>query len=256
MKRLVSQSQGTPRGFTIVEVLIAVGILAGLTALMWTSISSMYATRDIVEERAQRYQAVRITMDRMSREIASAFLAAPEFGGEPIPGEEEEVTEETTSSRFEPVRFGMVAEDDNIHFTGFAHQRTVEGERAGVGAEIGYFLRTERDDEGNSIQVLMRRTDVSFDPKIERGGVLQRVLENVDSLELRYWDPGPTELGTLEEVAQGRWVDMWDTSRREFAGRLPTRVQITLKMPPLGPLRNPQVFVTETQIGMSEILEY
>jgi len=243
------------KGFTIVEVMIAVGILAALSGLMWSSISSLYKTRDIVEERTARMQAVRITMDRLSREIASAFVAGPEFGGLDLPGEENEDID-TMSSRATPKHFGMLGEDDAIHFTGFSHQRTVEGERAGYGAEIGYFLRNDRDDEGNQIRVLMRRVDVSFDDDLTRGGVIQRVLEDVEDIEFKYWDPGSTELGTLEEIAEGRWVSRWDTSRREFAGRLPTRVQIRLTLPPIGPMKSSQVFVTQVQTGMSEVLEY
>lgn len=251
-----SPLRGQPKGFTIVEVMIAIALLAALTGMVWSSISALYRTRDIVEERSARMQAVRITMDRLSKEVASAFVAGPEFGGEELPGEEDSEASLNPSAEM-PKVFGMFGEEDNIHFTGFGHQRTVEGERAGYGAEIGYFIREERDEDGESVRYLMRRVDTSFDERLERGGIIQKVLKDVEEIEFEYWDPGATQLGSLEEIAaEGKWVDRWDTTRREFAGRLPTRVRITLTLAPLGPMKNSQVFMTQVQTGMSEVLEY
>lgn len=252
----------TPRhnsGFTIVEVLLAVALIASLTALTWTSISQMYRTRDIVEERSARYQAVRITMERITQEVASSFVAGPEFGFEEIPGEEllaAAAADDVPLQPVEPKQSGMVGRDSELSFTCFAHQRTFEGERAGNFAEIGYSIRSDRDDEGNLVKTLIRREDTTPDDDITRGGTIQRVLEGVESIEFQYWDVGEVKMGTNEEVAQGRWVDSWDTSRREFAGRLPTRVRIKLVLPPQGMMRNEEIFTTQVQIQTTEVMDF
>ncbi len=245
-------------GFTIVEVLIAITIVAVLSGLTWASISQMYRSRDLIQERSGRYQAVRITMERLTQEIGSAFMAGPEFGFEEIPGEEPTPAEATEipAQPVEPLQSGMIGRDDSIHFTSFAHQRTFEGERAGNVAEIGYFLRSERNEEGELYDVLMRREDITLDDNITRGGTIQRVLPEVESISFEYWDAGEVKLGTNEEIGQGRWVDSWDTTRREFAGRLPTRVRIKLVLPPQGVMRNNETFTTQVQIQTTEVMDF
>ena len=244
-------------GFTIVEVLLAVAIVASLSALTWSSISQMYKTRDIMEERSARYQAVRVTMERMTTELGSAFLAGPEFGFEDIPGEEftQDPDVEAISNQ-EKKQSGLIGKNNSINFTTFAHQRTFEGERAGNAAEIGYLIRSDRNDEGDLVRSLVRREDVTLDDELTRGGTLQVVLPEISNLEFDFWDAGSVKVGTNEEIAQGRWVDSWDTNRREFAGRLPTRIRIKLSLPPQGMMREDEVFTTQVQIQTTEVMDF
>jgi general secretion pathway protein J len=248
-------------GFTVVEVLVSVAILASITAVMWSSISAMFRTRDSAERSNERVQMVRIAVNRMVQEISGAYMAGPEYGGEDIPGEEgQEVEGETESTFQEPVQFGFVGRSDTLHFTSFSHMRTIEGERNSRHAEIGYFLRDRsiEDDDGEtrSVQSLMRREDTTLDDDIQRGGTIYVTLPEVEELSFEYWDAGQVKIGTMEEVAEGRWVDSWDTSQREFAGRLPPRVRISVTLP--GSVRSPrgQEFTTQATIHVTEILEY
>lgn len=251
------------KGFTIVEIMLAIALLATITALTWSSISSMYRTRDLIELRTERYQVMRIAMDRMTTEIGSAYMAGEQFGGEPLPGEEfvepaneEEAEAALAAALTEPIQFGMIARDDELNFTSFAHLRTVEGERASHHAEIGYFVRTARSDDGDMVKKLMRREDTTPDDDITRGGVIYTMYEDIESIQFEYWDPGSVELGTLEEIAQGRWVKSWDTTQREHAGRLPQRVRITLELPAPLNSRQTESFTTQAQIHTTEVLEF
>lgn len=252
-------------GFTLVEVMLAVAILASLTGLMWVSIANMFSTRDVIEQRSERFHQVRVTMNRMSQEIASAYLAGPEFGAEEIPGEnelvaeagdDEEAAEAALTSARQPIQAGMIGGDDEIHFTSFAYVRTMEREQASDHAEFGYFLRSDRNEEGRLVKKLMRRTDTSADPDLTSGGVVYTMLPEVESLEFEYWDAGRVELGTFEEVAEGRWVRDWNTTRRDQAGRLPTRVRIRLTLPPQNTRSESETFVTEAEIKVTEVLEF
>ena len=243
------------------EVLIAVSLLASITALMWSSISSMFQTRDLTERAAERTQMVRIAMNRMVHEISAAYMAGPEFGGEQIPGEEEdEISDDTPPSFQEPKQFGFVGRSDSLHFTSFAHIRTVEGERNSRHAEIGYFLRDKRieDEYGDmvSVESLMRREDTTLDDEITRGGTIFMTLPGVEELSFEYWDAGSVKVGTMEELAEGRWVDSWDTRQREFAGRLPSRVKITIRLQPDPWSSKGQEFTTQAAIHVTEVLEY
>jgi prepilin-type N-terminal cleavage/methylation domain-containing protein len=246
-------------GFTIVEVMISIAVLASLTAVTWVSIANMYRTRDVVEARSLRHQQVRVTLDRMSSELASAYIAGPELGGKDIPGEEFQAVNDAEDMALrlqERVEFGMSGRDDRINFTTLAHTRTQPGERSSYHAEIGYFVRPGEREDGRIVDQLVRRQDTTLDDDIERGGIIYVMLPEVEDIEFEYWDPGPVRVGTFEEMAEGRWVDEWDTSRREFAGRLPTRMRIRLVLPP-GPFstRN-EVFTTQVELTTTEVLEF
>lgn len=255
----------TNAGFTLVEVMIAVAILAALTALMWASIANMFKMRDVVEERAERYHQVRLTMNRMVKEIAAAYVAGPEFGAEELPGEdalvglsEEEIADEQAfeSSGKQRLQLGMIGRDDSLNFASMAHVRTMDRERSSDHAEIGYFVRRGKNEEGETVNMLMRREDVTADDRIDKGGLVYTMLPDVEDIEFEYWDPGTVDLGTFEEIAQGRWVKDWDTTRREQGGRLPTRIRITLTLPAPNNRSEQEVFVTQSEIHVTEVLEF
>ncbi|MFP4599042.1 MAG: prepilin-type N-terminal cleavage/methylation domain-containing protein [Persicimonas sp.] len=249
-----------PGGFTLIEVLLAVMLLSMLTAISWVGVANMFDTRDWMTDRFERFQIMRVAMDRMAREVSSAYVAGPSHGGEELPGEEaENEGDEDTMARMltEPVQFGMIGRDDELHFTNFAHVRSLAGEKASHHAEIGYFTQRDRDpDTGEMVLNLMRREDTSLDDDITDGGTIYLLVPDIEGVEFEYWDPGPVEMGTMEEMAEGRWQDSWDTTRREHAGRLPTRVRMTVTLTPQDPRGNEEVFTIQTQIETSEVMEF
>lgn len=249
-------------GFTLAEVLIAISILVSITALMWVAISSMFNSRAFFEERAERFQIVRNAMGRMSQELASAYVAGPQHGGEEIPGEERdptELNEEEAQAAFsrEPIQFGMIGKDNRVDFTAFAHVRTQPNELTSHHSEISYFIRRERDDAtGEFVEALVRREDTSPDDRLERGGTIFVMIPEVEDVKFEYWDPGQVQLGTLEEIAEGRWITEWDTTRRDFAGRLPSRMRITVTLPGQRDGDDAEKFSTQVQIATTEVLEF
>lgn len=248
-------------GFTLVEVLIAVTILAALTILAWASVHQIFVTQDVVEDRQERYRMVRLAMNRMATELSMAYLAGPDHGGEIIPGEEslfesdDEFRERSWRNR-EPLQFGMIGTSDQVDFTAFANVRILEDERTSHHTQLGYFAERHTNEEGRQVMRLMRRSSPNFDSNLDRGGVVYTMIPEIESIRFEYWDPGDTEFGTARELAEGRWVNEWDTTNRRFAGRLPPRIRITLEMPARGPRGMPEVFVTQTTLGLTEVLEY
>jgi general secretion pathway protein J len=254
------RQRASQAGFTMIEVLIAVGLLAGMSILVWTSVSSMFQARDIFTKRAERDLIVRNAMSRITNEIAAAYMAGPENGGEQLPGEAldpaqltEEMKQRSTQEAFQ---FGFIGKDDRLDFTSFAHVRTRDDEPAGHHAEIGYEIRSQRGDDGRLVRQLVRREDTTLDADITRGGKSFVLLPELSKLKLSYWDAGAVQVGSVKEVAQGRWVSDWDTTRRDYAGRLPTRVRVEVWLPPVFGTGDDEVYITQVQIGATEVLEF
>jgi len=63
------------RGFTLLEVLIAVAVLALIGGLTWKSFDGAYAVKARVEQAEERDQMVRGALTRLAREVSMTFLS-------------------------------------------------------------------------------------------------------------------------------------------------------------------------------------
>ncbi|QSQ16716.1 type II secretion system protein GspJ [Myxococcus landrumensis] len=191
------------RGFTLMEVMVAVAI----TALMGTVVAMAFQTgltaKETVETDADRYRQLRVAMNRMSREIGSAYV----------------------SDRFDLKRFrdqqdrptNFVGESDRLLFTTFAHQRLYTDVKESDQAVVEYFVEPSDDRQAKGRLDLKRRTNPNVDDRMDRGGTTDVLLEGVKKLEFEYWNSDKKE-----------WDDEWDTRRTEQKSILPTRVRMTV----------------------------
>src|SRR5881394_3951047 len=62
-------------GFTLIEVMLVLGIIAFIFALMWGSFSQALRSKKQVEAAQERTHTVRVALLRMAREIEMAFLS-------------------------------------------------------------------------------------------------------------------------------------------------------------------------------------
>ncbi|MBN8231430.1 prepilin-type N-terminal cleavage/methylation domain-containing protein [Corallococcus macrosporus] len=191
------------RGFTLMEVMVAVGI----TALMGTVVALAFQTginaKEVVEGEAERYRMVRVSLNRMAREIGSAFV----------------------SDRFDLRRFrdqndrptNFIGERDKLTFTTFAHQRLYTDVKESDQAVVEYFVENSSERGARQRQDLKRRVNPNVGDRMDRGGTTDVLFEGVKGVEFAYWDSEKKE-----------WDDEWDTRRTEKKSILPTRVRITV----------------------------
>lgn len=191
------------RGFTLMEVMVAVAI----TALMGTVVAMAFQTgltaKESVETDADRYRQVRVSMNRMAREIGSAYV----------------------SDRFDLKRFrdqqdrptNFVGESDRLLFTTFAHQRLYTDVKESDQAVVEYFLEASDDRAAKGRMDIKRRSNPNVDDRMDRGGTTDVLFEGAKKLEFEYWNSEKKE-----------WDDEWDTRRTEQKAILPTRVRMTI----------------------------
>ncbi|MBN1946127.1 MAG: prepilin-type N-terminal cleavage/methylation domain-containing protein [Bradymonadales bacterium] len=218
-------------GFTLVEVLISLTILATMMAIMWGAFGSAFRLRDQATAKYERLRTVQATMRRMQREISMAFVTKI---GETPTNLQGEVTYTTA----------FIGESDRLDFTNFAHVRTRVGEAACEQAEISYFLRRNRGPDGRLRQDLMRREQAPIDDDPEQGGVVYTMLEDVNAIEFEYWRPD-------REIAGDAWEWEWDTRDNEIT-ELPPRVRVTIEIPhPVLP-RDTLTFSVQSEIHLTQ----
>jgi general secretion pathway protein J len=180
-----------PTGFTLLEVVISVGILAVILTIVYNTFNSSMKAFTAMENQGDAYAQARIVLNRMSEEIASIYFSAenPNTG---LLGEDRD-------------EYDLPA--DSLHFTSLSHIRWVKDSRESELCEIGYYL--EKDEETG---FLFRREDWNVDGTLEEGGITLELAEGIDGLNFRYYDG--------EE-----WVDEWDSRIKKG---LPKAIEVEL----------------------------
>ena len=221
-------------GFTLIEIMLALAILATLMALTWGTVTSSFRFRRATLDKFDRYRTVQQAMDRMTREISMAFVTNI---GQVATNDQGEVNYLT----------GFFGDNDEISFTSLAHVRTIADEAASEQCEISFRLENQRGEDGDMHQNLVRREDSTIDDEPEEGGTLYPMLRDVERIRFEYWD-------SSREIADEAWVDQWDAVN-DHDGQLPSRVRITLEVQDPLIERRTLEFSTQTEIFLQDPIE-
>ncbi len=224
-----SGAAGGVKGFTLVEVMIAVGITAIIGVMVMGAFQRVYAAKELAEAQDERFSTSRITLTRMAREISQAFLS--------------EHYDRKQFPRDPPTLFRGKdgGERDELLFTTMAHERLSRDAKESDQAVVEYTV--DPDPERPGEQALFRREKARLDGEPERGGAKAIVCEHVTGFDVQFWDWKRQE-----------WAREWVTNSAERGNVLPTRVRIrlTLKMPD-GKDRS---FETQTRIAIIRPLSF
>jgi general secretion pathway protein J len=193
-------------GLTLIEAMVSIGVLALIGSLIYGAFDGMSRSRKGITQMADRYQQGRSAMARIAREIQTAFISR-----------HGDYTNNSTMISQQVRKTGFIGKDngsfDRLDFTSFAHRQL--GPHESDQAEIGYFGSRNRETGATD---LVRREDKYLDMDPDKGGVVNVLVEDVESFDIEYLDPLSKE-----------WIGEWDTT--QAAGqplRLPMQVRITL----------------------------
>jgi type II secretion system protein J len=208
------------RGFTMVEVLMAITLLLGVATALWRSMQLSFDTTKRVSEVNERYHEGRQIINRLARELRMAYLRAdvPEFYREEDP---------KSVTRFKGT-------EDEVYFATSAHLRTRADAYEADTAEVHYFLKPESGSPYRA-PTLYRRESTRVDDKPERGGHIWPVLQGVKAFKVEYWDD-------RKEVGEDAWQRDWDSNDNSL---LPRRVRVILELEPPDRIGKPIRFVAQ-----------
>lgn len=215
-------------GFTLIELMLAIAILALITTLMWSSFSQASRNKKRVEAQQERTHTVRTALLRMARELEMSFLSESEEPDATLP-----------RTQF----LGVSRPDvDELWLTSFAHQRLRAGAPESDAAAIGYF--GERDPEDRRVLNLMRKESRRLVPKDPHDipGETYVLCPDIVRLKFSYYDYHKKE-----------WQDAWD-SKVMGQNFLPSHVHIALTV--LDDQGREQTYATDARIQLTDRVGY
>ncbi len=219
------------RGLTLVEVLVSVAILAMIATLIYGTFDGLSRAKKGEAQRGDRARQARAALDRIAREMQSSYLSMHNPG---VPILQTRVTAYMARNG---------SPYDRVDFTAFAHLRTEREAKESDQAEIGYFALPDPDKDGKTDLVRREQTPPDMDP--QRGGIVSVLCEDIESFDLRFFDP-----------LTAQWIENWDSTQiTGQQNRIPLEVKVTvvLKNVPSGVQTT---YVTKFSLPMQQPLSF
>jgi general secretion pathway protein J len=190
------------RGFTLLEVLIAVAILAVILLILYGTYASSMDAVQIARQKQQAHQRARIALDRIVKDLECASIQAHID----LP---------------ENIRLGMIGEDgeifgkpsDRLDFTTLAHVCVGDTGIKTDLCEVGYHLVQDPENEG---YILYRRDAGPPDDDFTEGGKSHELARGVAGLDFKFLDH------------RGNEFDSWNATEGEHSNTLPSIISVKL----------------------------
>ncbi len=180
------------KGFTLIEIIIAMSLLATVSFLSYLTMEGMFALKDDVIREQQHIQNINRFIQRFQKDMSNMFL---------LQNSKEDARVKTL---FKSKKEFYV---DSIVFASFSHLRVHFNAKESDQCEISYFGERDKD---SGTHIIKRRESTFIDDKPEEGGEIYTVLKNVKSLHCNYFKTDSEE-----------WVEEWSTEGVETGRKLP-----------------------------------
>jgi general secretion pathway protein J len=204
----VSAIQHPAKGFTLVELMLAIIILGLVVTTVLASYNAVFSTMDALESDSDIYEMAKTCLKRMTFDLESIYVARPpiykkpEFDDEPSDFRVVGLSEDLSGTGFAGLRF-----------TSRAHLPLENSPRGGI-AEIVYYVQTREDGS----PVLKRADNLYPYPEFEENGADPTLCEHVKSLAFTFFDD------------EGGDSDAWDSESDSFEYATPRAIGIELEI--------------------------
>ncbi len=186
-------------GFTLLEVMIALAILASMSLVIFISSSQILQSKSDTEDRDEAYHSVTQALTRISEDLNMAILIkSKDLLGQAFDGE---VYFEGTEERMD--------------FISLSHLRYIQDAKEGELAELSYFLEAMPDEPNK--KRLMRRETATVDKNLQEGGRAYPMIEGIEGIRFEYFDEKSNE-----------FKKAWNTKSVDFGNKLPQAIKVSI----------------------------
>lgn len=187
------------RGMTLVEVMVAVGILLIMSMIVMQSLRNSIEFHNLLDARDRSVRTARVAMSKIAHDLQLAYLTP----------------NRVAVNTYQTVFVGLDEEPAKLFFATLNHQRLYLNSRECDQAEVTIWAEPSPDRGAG--YVLYHRESPRIDQYPDEQGAVLPLAYNVRSFRLRF----------LDQVS-GEWKPSWDTRTADTPYRLPRAVEIGL----------------------------
>lgn len=215
-------------GLTLLEVMLAIAILAVMMTLAWKTVSNTSETKKTFEAYEERNHELRMALGRVVRDFEHAYLSRNEDANAAHP---RTMFIAKSSMRMPEVRFSTL--DHRVLWADANEsEQTV----------ISYVPHDNPDHPGAVDWIRREQRRMSNEPPESEPADYDVLVHDIAGAKLEFWNWKNNE-----------WQDHWDTTQADGQkGWLPSRVRITLTVK--GPDDKDVKLTTQARIWMQEVL--
>lgn len=232
MKKLTGlQKKSSKRsGFTLIEVVLAVSILATLTVLVTQAISRALKAKTKIQAEVDDVASLRDSMRMIRNDLYLAFHYRDFYKDindaykklNTTAAAASALNQQTVEAPAVDPTTQFIGTEDKMNFVTSNNGRISTSTKQADFIEVGYFLKDCKglSEGAKTSKCLFRRTQLIVDDDPEAGGTEMPMLENVSEFKLRYIGAGKTE-----------WASQWNSKEGMDAstkGKYPDAVEVTL----------------------------
>jgi general secretion pathway protein J len=185
-------------GFTLIEIMMALSILAVLFTLIYGTLNATYRTSEQMEAEADDYRLARLGFYHLALDLSMVNKIQTPAG---VPGGPPPLFRGEDRFRSEG---GKDFPNDSIQFASVSHGRTLRDAPESDWALISYYLQEDT---------------LIHEATLSNGKVTQNEIgEHLQGVNFRYLSP-----------ADRQWVDRWDAQENKNMPPLAVEVELVLK---------------------------
>lgn len=222
-------------GFTLIELIISLGIVAFMMMLAWQTTSAAIFTRKNLAVEQERDHELRVATSRIVRDLGSAYLSA---------NEDQSSMERRTA--FIGRSEGTV---DELRFSTMAHEVLWADANESEQTVVTYMAESDPDDRSktNLVRKELRRMPDPLESRGETPAEVDLLIRDVERVKFEYYD-----------FKDKSWKQRWDSTQVDAErGRLPTRVRVTIEVAiHRGDDKETVKYITQARLPLQEELKF
>jgi prepilin-type N-terminal cleavage/methylation domain-containing protein len=203
------------KGFTLLEVMVSVGILSLIMVLIWSSTSQSLRSKDRIEQRDLLFHSGQVALRKIADDLEVAFLAeAAALPSTPSP--EGALAAAPASTNFKTFFIGEDRGDqDAVRFTSLSHLRLISLSKESDQCRISYEVIANPEEAG--FFDLVRKEQPWLNNTTDVEGKVFTLVEKLRKLNVEYYDERKND-----------WGKEWNTEMMDWKNRLPMAVRIKI----------------------------